>query len=195
MLTSAQGRTCLVPVHTGEAPLFADVSSNDWNDGDNVHLWSGTGGWNQSFWLHDLGTGYHMIVPECSGCALDLAGGGQGNGTNVAQWNCYGDWGNPNQHWASGRAAVPRAGAGCAGAFRIDSSGEGEGAGETGKVEGASDTADAGEGGTGEVEPGAVLSPTDPDRACLPRNYPGTAGMGYRYAWYRGAAPGERAEP
>ena len=176
VLTSAQGRTCLVPVHTGEAPLFADVSSNDWNDGDNVHLWSGTGGWNQSFWLHDLGTGYHMIVPECSGCALDLEGGGQGNGTNVAQWNCYGDWGNPNQHWALEeplfREREP-------GALTLSAAGG---------------TADAGAGGAGEVEPGAALSPTDPDLACLPRNYPGTAGMGYRYAWYRGGAPGERAE-
>ena len=195
VLTSAQGRTCLVPVHTGEAPLFADVSSNDWNDGDNVHLWSGTGGWNQSFWLHDLGTGYHMVVPECSGCALDLAGGGQGNGTNVAQWNCYGDWSNPNQHWALEEPLFRERDPGALVLSGIDSSGEGEGAGETGKVEGASETDDAGEARkAGEAEPGAVLAPSDPDRACLPRNYPGTAGMFYRYAWYRGASPGERAE-
>ena len=94
VLTSAQGRTCLVPVHTGEAPLFADVSSNDWNDGDNVHLWSGTGGWNQSFWLHDLGTGYHMIVPELL-------------------WRL----GQPQPALGLGRAAVPRAGAGRADAL------------------------------------------------------------------------------
>lgn len=168
VLTSAQGRTCLVPVHTGSAPLFADVSSNDWNDGDNVHLWQGTGGWNQSFWLHALGTGYHLIVPECSGCALDLCGGGQADGTNVAQWNCYGNWDNPNQHWMLEEPL-----------FREREPGA---------------MALAGVDGAGEAEPGTVLAPIDPDRACLPRNYPGTAGMFYRYAWYRGEAPGDRAE-
>ncbi|MBX9032895.1 RICIN domain-containing protein [Gordonibacter massiliensis (ex Traore et al. 2017)] len=166
VLTSAQGRTCLVPVHTGSAPLFADVSSNDWNDGDNVHLWQGTGGWNQSFWLHDLGTGYHLIVPECSGCAFDLYGGGQANGTNVVQWNCYGNWDNPNQHWMLEEPLFREREPGAMTLSGID--------------------------GAGEAEPGAVLAPADPDQACLPRNYPGTAGMFYRYAWYRGVAPGER---
>ncbi len=99
VLSSAQGRTCFIPVHTGSSPLFADIASNDWGDGENLHLWSGTGGWNQSFWLHSLGTGYHMIVPECSGCAWDNVSGGTHNGNNVAQYNPYGNWNNANQHW------------------------------------------------------------------------------------------------
>lgn len=168
VLTSAQGRTCFVPVHTGNTPLFVDVASNDWNDGDDVHLWSGTGAWNQSFWLHNLGTGYHLIVPECSGCALDLVGGGQVDGTNVAQYNCYGNWNNPNQHWKLEevvfREQEPNS-------LALVGASEHEGA-----------------------VPGDVLAPTDPALSCIPRNYPGTLGMYYRYAWYRGAEAGARAE-
>lgn len=99
VLTSAQGRTCFVPVHTGSSPLFMDVNGGDWNDGDNIQLWTGNGGLAQSYYLHNLGNGYHLIVPECSGCAVDLDGGGQSNGTNIAQWNCRGDWTNANQLW------------------------------------------------------------------------------------------------
>ncbi len=99
VLRSAQGRTCFVPVHVGGSPLFLDVKGGDWKDGTGIQLYRGNGGLAQSYWLHDLGTGYHLIIPECSGCALDLNRGGQADGTEIIQWNCYGNWGDSNQHW------------------------------------------------------------------------------------------------
>lgn len=46
----------------------------------------------------------------------------------------------------------------------------------------------------GEGVAGGTLVVCDPSDACLPRNYAGTSGMFYRYAWYRGAAQGMRFE-
>lgn len=99
VLSSAQGRTCFVPVHTGSSPLFLDVDGAMWDDGANVQIWAGNGSLAQSYYLHDLGDGYHLIIPECSGCAVDLSEGGQEEGTNIVQWNCFGDWNKPNQNW------------------------------------------------------------------------------------------------
>lgn len=98
VLASTQGHTCLVPVHTGTRPLFMDVKDAVWDDCANVQLWTGNGSSAQSLYLHNLGNGYHLLVFECSGCALDLEAGGQSDGTNLIQYNCYGAWGNVNQH-------------------------------------------------------------------------------------------------
>lgn len=163
VLTSTQGRSCFVPVHTGSAPLFLDVAGGVWDDGANIQLWTGNGGLSQSFWLHDLGGSYHLIVPECSGCAIDLEGGAQTDGSNIAQWNCYGNWANANQHWKLEEVL-----------FRKRD--------EIDLVV------------SGEPEAGGVLAPGNPETACLPRNYPGTSGMVYRYAWYRGVEEGSRSE-
>lgn len=162
VVESPQGRTSLVPVHTGASALYLDLQGGDWFDGDNVHLWTPNGGTAQSLYLHDFGDGYHMLVFECSGCALDLDGGGQDNGTNFHQWNPYNDWVTRNRHMKIEEVVFgPRS----EGAFAIE----------------------------GEPRKGGDLSPSDPNATCHPYNYPGTAGMAYRYAWYRGG-PDSRGE-
>lgn len=98
LIKSPQGRSALVPVHVGDDSLYLDVKGGVWDDKANIQLWTRNGNASQSFFLHSLGDGYHLMVFECSGCALDLAGGGQKDGTNFAQWNCYGNWKNRNQH-------------------------------------------------------------------------------------------------
>lgn len=98
LVKSPQGRSALVPVHLGDGSLFLDVKGGVWDDKANVQLWTRNGNPSQSFFLHSLGGGFHLVVFECSGCALDLAGGGKKDGTNFAQWNCYGNWKNQNQH-------------------------------------------------------------------------------------------------
>ncbi|WP_162610860.1 RICIN domain-containing protein [Gordonibacter sp. An230] len=159
---SPQGRTSLVPVHAGASALYLDVQGGDWFDGDNVHLWTPNGGAAQSLYLHDFGDGYHMLVFECSGCALDLEGDAQADGANFRQWNPYGDWTVHSRHMRIEEVVFgPR----FEGAFAIE----------------------------GDLEAGGELSPTDPDATCYPYNYPGTSGMTYRYAWYRGG-PGSRGE-
>lgn len=162
-LPSTQGRTRLVSVRTGLSALVLDVRGGVWDDGAVMQLWPGNDSPAQSHWLHNRGNGYHLIVPECSGCAVDLSAGGQAEGTAIIQWNCYGAWNNPNQHW---KLSEPL--------FRERS-------------DGAMTV-------SGKPEPGGSLVPTDPSEACLPRNYPGTTGMYYRYAWFRGAEEGMRTE-
>ncbi len=163
VLSSAQGRTCFVPVHTGGSPLFLDVEGGTWDDGARLQVWPGNGSLAQSYYLHVLDNGYYLIVPECSGCALDLSEGGQHDGTRVVQWNCWGNWHNANQNW---KVEEPE--------FRE-------------RVPGLLKA-------SGEGVVGNTLVVSDPADACLPRNYPGTSGMFYRYAWYRGIAPGMCSE-
>ncbi|HIW76869.1 MULTISPECIES: RICIN domain-containing protein [Gordonibacter] len=162
-LQSGQGRTCFVPVHLGESPLYLDSSNGTWDDGAAVDIFEGNGTPAQSLYMHGLGNGYHLLVFECSGCALDLRDGGQQDGTPVDQWNSYNDWNNPNQQWKLGEPE-----------FREEWPG-------TLEV-------------TGEARPGGTLSAPNPAEACVPRNFPGTSGMFYRYTWYRGASAGERTE-
>lgn len=162
-LRSAQGHTRFVSVRTGLSALALDVRGGVWDDGAAMQLWPGNDSLAQSYWLHDRGNGRHLIVPECSGCAIDLSAGGQSEGTAIVQWNCYGMWNNPNQQWSLSEPL-----------FHERSSG--------------SMTV------SGQPEPGGALMPADPSVACLPRNYPGTTGMYYRYAWFRGAEEGMRSE-
>ena len=101
---SAQGRCCFVPIHLARQ-TYLDLRGGDWNDRDEFQIYGGNGSLAQSFWLHKIGTrgkdlaGAHLIIPECSGCAMDNRGCGDSLGTTVAQWNCYGDWDNHNQWW------------------------------------------------------------------------------------------------
>ncbi|MEG0461275.1 RICIN domain-containing protein [Gordonibacter sp.] len=155
VLESAWGRSRLVSVRTGLSPLVLDVTGGVWDDGANMQLWADAGVSAQSHWLHDRGNGYHLIVPECSGCGVDLYAGGQADGTNVVQWNCYNSWDNANQQW---KLSEPLFHERDVGAMVV----------------------------SGDPEPGGVLSPADPDKTCIPGNYPNTSGMCYRYTWYRG---------
>lgn len=159
VLESAQGRSRLVCVRTGLAPLVLDVSGGVWDDGTNLQLWIDNSSAAQSYWVHSLGEGYYLMVPECSGCGVDLYAGGQADGTNIVQWNCFNKWGNANQNW---KLSEPL--------FR-------ERDNETMAV-------------SGNPELGGVLLPADPAEVCIPCNYPGTAGMYYRYTWYRGSEEG-----
>lgn len=163
VLSSAQGRTCFVPVHTGDSPRFLDVDGGVWDDGARLQIWSGNGSLAQSYYLHSLGNGYHLIVSECSGCALDLFGGGQAEGTHIVQWNCLGNWNNKNQNW---KIEEPEFHERVPGIMKV----------------------------TGKGVAGGTLVAPDPSDACLPRNYPETSGMLYRYAWYRGAIQGMCSE-
>lgn len=163
VLKSSQGRTCFVPVHTGAAPLFLDIADAVWDDGANVKLWTGNGSPAQSYWLHRLESGHHLLIPECSGCAVTLGGDGKTDGSNIAQWNCYGNWNKTTQHWKLEEVV-----------FR-------EAVGGSTKI-------------TGSLKTGSTLSISDPDKTCLPRNYPRTTGMVYRYVWYRGATKGARSK-
>lgn len=155
VLESSYGRSVFVPVHIGNVWRCLDIERGSWDDDDNVDIWNGNSGKAQSFWLHNRGNGYHLIIPECSGCAVDLNGGGQVNGTRVSQWNCLSTWANPNCNWI---VEEPE--------FRTRS-------GNPLTLEGA---AEAG----GELH--VVEHPND---ACYPYNYPGTAGMYWWYEFWR----------
>lgn len=165
VLTSSQGRTCFVPVHTGASPMFLDVAGGVWDDGANMQLCEGNGSLAQSYYLHDLGTGYHLIVPECSGCAVDLYDGYHNgvNGANIQQSNCFGSWENGNQNWKLEDVVFRER---TDGAMALE----------------------------GEACPGGVLAPGDPAEQCLPCSPAGTNGLVYRYTWFRGGEAGARDE-
>ena len=99
VLTSKQGRTALVPVSAGTGSVRMEVEGGVWDDGANIRLNTQSNGSEQSLYLHDRGDGYHMLVFECSGCALDHAAANQSEGANMDQWNPYGDWTRARQHF------------------------------------------------------------------------------------------------
>ncbi|WP_080802103.1 RICIN domain-containing protein [Arabiibacter massiliensis] len=156
-LESDYGHTRFVPVHIGDVYRQLDIKGGDWFDDDTAQIYDGNTTKAQSFYVHDLGTGYHLIVAECSGCALDLNGGGPDNGTDISQWNCFDDWDNPNQHWLIEEPVFKTRDGG---PLRLEAS--------------------------GAIEPGAVVGVAeDPNAACVPYNYPGTDGMFYKYEFLR----------
>lgn len=159
-LESGFGRARFVPVHIGDVYRQLDVKGGDWEDDATAQIYAGNDTKAQSFYLHDLGNGYHLVVPECSGCALDLNGGGPDNGTDISQWNCFEDWDNHNQHWL---IEEPVFGTRDGGTLSLRAS--------------------------GPVAPGSTVEVVeDPNDACFPYNYPGTDGMYYRYEFLRFAA-------
>lgn len=166
---SAQGRCCFVPIHLSHQ-TYLDLSGGDWNDGDRFQIYGGNGSLAQSHWLHRIGTrgkdlaGAHLIIPECSGCAMDNSSCGDSLGTAVAQWNCYGDWDNHNQWWI---LEEPQ--------FREASPGKLKLAGLN----------DAGHPVVGQ----ALSAPGLGGGLTLPKNYGSTSGIYYAYRWHRSAAP------
>ena len=162
---SAQGRTCFIPVHVGADAVFLDVAGGVWDDLAAMQVWTGNGGLAQSYYLHNLGA-YHLIVPECSGCAVDSSGGTV-DGTGVIQYNCFGNWSNYNQHWLLQEPV-----------FHEVSYGS---------------MALSGLGADGVAEAGAAVSAPNPQEPCRPCNWGATTGLFWRYTWYRSDGPFGRA--
>lgn len=155
VLASNYGRAQFVPVHAGTTQVCLDVAGGDWNDDAPLQLFESNNTKAQSFWLHNRGNGYHLIIPECSGCAVDLNGGGQTNGTRVSQWNCLNYWDNPNFNWKFEEPTFRTRSGGL-----LTLNGASKPGGELRVVENLND-------------------------ACYPYNYPGTTGVFWRYEFWR----------
>ncbi len=79
---------------SGKAMDVADVSKNP---GANIHQWDYVGGENQKWKLVAAGDGTFYLVSLWSGLALDGAGWGTGDGTNIVQWTLGNN--QANQKW------------------------------------------------------------------------------------------------
>lgn len=158
--------TVLEPMHLTTNMAIDQGTANPWGSGEMTHLWGYHGGTNQLLWLHAIGNGYHYPVFQHSGMALNCAGAGKADGTAATQQNCFQYNGGTADTASNFLLTEVTFRERSAGAMTL----------------------------SGTSERGRVLTPANPNDKCLPYNYPGTSGMFYKYAWYRGSASGARTE-
>jgi hypothetical protein len=74
----------------------ADESTWSFQNGGNIHQWQCHNGYNQRWFLKDIGDGVYLIVNMYSGKCMDESTWSRTAGGNVHQWSCH--WG-ANQRW------------------------------------------------------------------------------------------------